>query len=386
VGTAGLVMWNPGMNEKGIVLCSHSMFYDDMTPEGWNIAAFTDAILRTADSLEKAREILNGNLRGASCGFVVIDGKTRNAFAAEVSTGSVTYRELERGSIVMTNMAISEEKQKIDFLVKYRLNEGVPGRQWRLQQLIDEHYGKINTQLTAAFMGDHIRYTTGTERCNFGIVGVTYNVNSMVFSPEDLKLWIAAGPAPVCNNPYIGFDLNAELQGKRSSLTPAILVGYQFRNPKKRQGMELYNQAYALYDRDLKKVDDILALLRKASALDPDEPIYNLMIAKFLIHKGSYDEAMSAVEKALPIKQSLNEKAHNNLVMGILHDLKGNREKALAQYGTVDQLMKLKPDDTFGVNRVLWLFAKKYEKSPFTKEQLGDRSVAIGFAQDTGVE
>ncbi len=386
VGTAGLIMWNPGMNEKGIVLCSHRMFYDDMTPEGWNIAAFTDAILRTADSLEKAREILKGNLRGASCGFVVIDGKTRNAFAAEVSTGSVTFREMVRGSVVMTNMAMSEEKQKIDLVVRYRLNEGVPGRQWRLQQLIDEHYGKIDTQLAAAFMGDHIQYVTGIERGIFGIVGVTNNVNSMVFSPEDLKLWIADGPAPVCNNPYIGFDLNVELQGKRSSLTPSILAGYQFKNPKKRQGMELYNQAYALYDRDPEKVDEILSMLLKAVELDPGEPIYYRMIAKFLIHKGSYDEALAAVEKALPIKQSLNEKAHNNLLMGILYDLKGVREKALVHYRAVDQLMRLKPDDIFGVNRVLWVFMKKYEKSPFTKEQLGDVPVAIGFAQDTGVE
>lgn len=386
VGTAGLVMWAPGMNEKGIVTCAHHMFYSDMEPDGWGVAAFNDEILRKADSLESAMRIITENPRGASCGYVVTDGKTKEAFAAEISTEKATIRRMERSTIVMTNMAISEEKQQIDFLIKYRLNEGVPGRQRRLEQLIDQRYGKITLEDAASFMGDHIRYTTGTERCTFGIVGVTYNVNSMVFSPEEMKLWIAAGPAPVCNNPYIGFDFNAEMRGMRSALTPRTLKGYRFRNPKKRQGMELYNQAYALYDRDPEKVDDILALLRKASDLDPGEPIYYRMIAKFLIHKGSYDEALSAVERAFPIKQSVNERAHNNLLMGILHDLKGDREKALSSYREIDRLMQAKPDDPFGVNKVLWVFAKKYEGSPFTEEQLGDITVAIGFAQDNGIE
>ena len=52
------------------------------------------------------------------------------------------------------------------------------------------------------------------ERATGHIVGVSDNENSMVFSPEDLKFWVAAGPAPVCNNPYRGFSLPDELKRK----------------------------------------------------------------------------------------------------------------------------------------------------------------------------
>ncbi|MCD6569745.1 MAG: hypothetical protein J7L53_03485 [Deltaproteobacteria bacterium] len=387
LGTAGILMWTPGMNEKGIVLCQHMMFYDDVTPNGWSIPAFTDEILRKADSIDSAIEIVQNNPRGVSCGFVIIDGKTKDTVALEVSTGSVAIRPLEDGMLAMTNMAILKEKQKIDFVVKYHLNEGCPGRYFRLMQLIKENYGKIDPSLAAEFMGDHIRITTNTERTTYGILGVTYNVNSAVFSPEDLKLWVAAGPAPVCNNPYIGLDFQQEIKGIQSKVTPEILEGYRFKNPNKRLGMYKYNQAFILYEQDPKQVDDMLNLIQEASELDPEEAIYYRMIAKFLIHKGLYDEAISSIEKALPLKQSLNETAHNYLLLGILYDLKEDRQKALSYYHKIDDLMQQKVDDPwFKLNSVLWAFTQKYENKPFGKKQLKDRCVSIGFAQDTGIE
>ncbi|MHA1687831.1 MAG: C45 family autoproteolytic acyltransferase/hydrolase [Promethearchaeota archaeon] len=387
IGTAGVLLWAPGMNENGIVVCGHYMIYDDIDPRGWCIPAFTDAILRTAENLDDAINILKKYPRGVSCGFVVTDGKSKNAFAAEVSTGKPTIRWLEEGHVIMTNMAVSEEKRKIDFVSRYNLNEGCPARYKRLEQLIKSNWGKINPSLAAEFMGDHVRYTTGTERNAYGILAVDDNVNSIVFAPERLKFWVAAGLAPVCNNPYVGFDFKAEMEGSAPNISPEILKGYQFKNENKRKGMEFFNQAYILYEKYVKITKEIKVFIQKALEMDPEEVIYYQMLAKISIHEGHYNEGIEFLNKALPLKQSANEKAHDMLLLGILHDLKGERDKALAYYNEIDVLIENEPRDLwFRINRVIKAFSEKYKKYPFSKKNLGDRCVLIEFSQGAGVE
>jgi len=294
---------------------------------------------------------------------------------------------LEENRLVMTNMAITEEKRMIDLVSKYNFNEGCPGRYRRLMQLIKENRGKIDPPLAAEFMGDHIRYTTGTERTTYGIISVADNVNSIVFSPEELKLWVAAGPAPVANNPYIGFDFNEEIKGNQSKITPEILPGYQFKDPNKRLGQQKYVEAYYILESNPKQVDDILKLLREASELDPDEIIYYQLIAKYLLRRGAYDEAISTVNKTLLLKQSLNEKAHNYLLLGLLHDLSDKRQEALSNYRKIDDLTKQEPKDPwFRINSLLKAYADKYKIKPFSKKNFSDRSVSINFAQVSGIE
>ena len=387
IGTAGIIMWAPGMNENGMVVCAHYMIYDDIKPNGWSIAAFTDELLRKAENLDDAIKILNNNPRGASCGFVVTDGNRKDALAAEVSTGKATIRKLEENKIIMTNMAVSDEKREIDFVSKYNLNEGCPGRYLRLTQLIKENYGKIDPSLAAEFMGDHIRITTNTERNAYGIIAVNDNVNSMVFSPEELKLWVASGLAPVCNNPYIGLDFEYEIKGIQSSISPEILEGYKFKNPNIKSGMEKCNQAYIIFEENPDNVEDILKLLREASKLDPDEIIYYQMITKYLIHQGKYEEALSTIEKTIILTQSLNEQAHNYLLLGIVNDLISNRQEALAYYQKIEKLMNQKVENPwFKVNRVIGAFAQKYTIKSFSKKNLKDRTVLIEFSQGAGIE
>jgi len=141
IGTAGVILWNPGMNTEGIVVCPHYMVYDDIDPRGWSICAFSDEILRKAGTLQEAESIFHDKPRAVSGGYVIISGKEKDAFAAELSTGKASIRRTEKGRVVMTNMAVSEEKRKIDITVQYNIMEHCPGRYRRLMNLIDQHAG-----------------------------------------------------------------------------------------------------------------------------------------------------------------------------------------------------------------------------------------------------
>jgi tetratricopeptide (TPR) repeat protein len=380
IGTAGVILWNPGMNSEGIVVCPHYMIYEDIDPHGWCIPAFTDAVLRNAGSLEEAEHIFSDNPRGVCAGYVVISGKEKDAFAAELSAGTATLRGMLDERIVMTNMAVSEEKRAMDITAKYNIMEHCPGRYRRLMQLIDANRGEIDPAKAAEFMGDHIQYTTGLERATGHIVGVSDNENSMVFSPEDLAFWVAAGPAPVCNNPYRGFSLPDELKGSPSGVNPPVLRGYAIKNERIRSGLDKFMRAFALKEGNPDDTDGIMAFLEAARAKDPLEPHYGKLLAKYYLRSARYDEALAVMEKVLPLQQSFREEGSGWLLTGMILDMKGERRQALDWYRRIEEMARQKQDDPwFATNRLLQAYAEKYTRSPFTVKDLGDMAANIEF-------
>lgn len=380
VGTAGVILWNPGMNTEGIVVCPHYMVYDDVDPSGWSIAAFTDEILRKAKNLKEAEKIFHDMPRGLSAGYVIVSAKEKDAFAAELSTGSANIRGMEDGRIVMTNMAVSEEKRKIDITVKYQIMEHCPARYRRLMQLIDAHMGAITPAVAAGFMGDHIQYTTGLERHGGHVVGVADNENSMVFTPGDLSVWVAGGPAPVCSNPYRGFNLMDELNGVPYSIDPPILNSYSIKNQRIKNGLDEFMKAYAFRESDPDNRDGIIKHLKEAFRLDPNESHYGRLLAKYYIHGAQYNEAFAVMANTLPLKQSFRETGNSLLVTGMIHDLRMERSKALDYYRRIEEMAKAKQKDPwFSMNQFLLSFARKYAKTPFSTQNLEEQSIGLEF-------
>lgn len=380
VGTAGVILWNPGMNTEGIVVCPHYMVYDDCDPKGWSIAAFTDEILRRAGTLKEAERIFHDHPRALSAGYVIASAKEKDAFAAELSTGKAHIRRMENGRIVMTNMAVSEEKRMIDITVRFNIMEHCPARYRRLMQLIDAHRGAITPALAAAFMGDHIQYTTGLERAGGHVVGVADNENSMVFVPDDLRLWVAGGAAPVCNNPYRGFDLMRELEGSAYSVNPSFLKPYVIKDPHIKHGLQEFMKAYAIKEGNPDDNESIIRHLKEAIRHDPGESHYRRLLAKYYIHGAKYDEALSVMEKSPTLKQSFRETGNGFLIRGIIHDLRGERSKAMEYYKRIEEMHKVRQkDDWFSMNLFLLAFARKYARMPFSTQNLGEQSIGLEF-------
>jgi hypothetical protein len=381
IGTAGLILWNPAMNTEGLVVCPHYMVYDDVSADGWSIPAFSDEIIRKAATLKEAEKIFTDNSRAVSAGYLISSGREKDAFAAELSTGKASIRRMEKDRIVITNMAVTDEKRKIDISIAYNIIEHCPARYRRLMQLIDKNYGNVDIKLAAEFMGDHIQYTTGLERAAGHIVGVADNETSVVFSPETLEFWVADGPAPVCNNPFRGFSLKDELAGKKSAVKPEILEGYRFRNPAVRAGLDEFMLALGLWENDPDNKDAITGHLDNAWKKDPGEILYGQLLALYGLHDDKPENAYADIEKVLNKRQSFRELGHSRLIAGMACDLMGEREKALTYYRSILDMKKEQPADPwFGMNRFLAAFAEKYIQKPFTKDNLSDQSADIAFA------
>lgn len=294
---------------------------------------------------------------------------------------------MESDHLVVTNIAISDKMKRYDFLEKYSINEGARGRYKRLKQLIDNNFGRIDLKMAAQFMGDHIRYTTGDERIIYGVVAVSDTVNSVIFDASHMQFWVAYGKAPVANNPYKGFKFNEGINRRSDYFIQEELRGYSYSNSKKQEAMGLFNEAHSLYEKDPANFLTIINLLKSASEKDPKESEINRLIAKICIHNGFYKEALVFVNRNNTNKQSLNEKAQNLLLKGIINDLLGNRREALTYYAGIESLAAEKlADPWFKLNTILQIYSNKYKKNKFTVDDLEDQSVFVSFTNESAID
>ncbi|MBN1574210.1 MAG: tetratricopeptide repeat protein [Deltaproteobacteria bacterium] len=387
VSTAGLIKCNSAMNEMGMVIGGHFMGYDGADPAGVSFTIFENMIMRGAKDIDGAAEILRENKRGGAFGFLVADGKTKEAVVFESSPDLLGIRKMERDSIALTNFATTKELEKVDLMARYSLvMRNLMGRYVRLTRLIEENYGRITPALAAEFMSDHIDPILNAERSFGHTVCGANNVTSVIFLPADGFFWTAAGKEPACANEYIGFDFWAEFEEKPSRVYPKILSSYRWKSSAKRDGFSSYMDAYIAYEDDFRRIREALAMLEGAMAQDTEEPAYYRMLARLLIVMGDYEGAEKLLQDSLELPQTLNERGLACLLSGQALDLMGKRDEAVLKYKEVIALKEEAKDDHLsGLNGFLTAYAEKCLERPFSREMIL-KDIPIAFSLQAGLE
>ncbi len=387
VSTAGLIKCNSAMNEMGMVIGGHFMGYDGADPAGVSFTVFENMIMRGAKDIDGAIKILKDNKRGGAFGFLVADGKVKDAVVFESSPDLLGIRRMEGGSMVLTNFATTEELKEVDLMARYSLvMRNLMGRYVRLTRLIEENYGRITPALAAKFMSDHIDPILKVERGFGHTVCGANNVTSVVFLPADGFFWAATGKEPACANEYIGFDFWAEFEGKPSRIYPKLLSGYRWKSGAKRDAFSSYMDAYTAYEDDFGRIREALAMLEGAMVQDPEEPAYYRMLARLLIVIGDYEGAAKLLDDSLALPQTLNEKGLALLLSGQALDLMGRRDEAVSMYKKVTALKDEAKDDHLNdINEFLIAYAERCLKKPFSKERIL-KDIPIAFSLQAGLE
>lgn len=149
----------------------------------------------------------------------IADGKSRQAGVFELTGKHMTVRELdEKGVLYATNHFVSPEMEDKDIDPP---PQSSPPRYDRFKQLLEpggsySRYGKIDPGVMVEILRDRINpYTFKAspldvydDDASIGGNGALWQV---MFDPERLLLWIAAGEVPVASNPFVCFSLGEML-------------------------------------------------------------------------------------------------------------------------------------------------------------------------------
>ncbi|HNZ22707.1 MAG TPA: C45 family autoproteolytic acyltransferase/hydrolase [Polyangiaceae bacterium] len=232
VGFPGNLSSYQGMNAEGIVVASNEVNPRDTTVNdltGRSHVQMVVEILTHASSLDEARTIVKTSNHMSLETLVVSDGKQKTAEVFELAPAQVGVRPLKDDVVYATNHFVESNTADLD---AEKPNKSTYLRWDRLTQLVtkdgaESKWGKLNPETLIAVMRDRVNPETGQpvpddivdNGESLATNGALYQV---VFAPETLSLWVAAGKIPVPSQPFVGFNLG-ELLHREGYSTPATL-------------------------------------------------------------------------------------------------------------------------------------------------------------------
>ncbi|MBN1148873.1 MAG: hypothetical protein JXA78_16545 [Anaerolineales bacterium] len=370
VSSAGLLKCNSCLNQHGLFLGGHFLLSDDVEPSGVGFTAFELEIMKRAATIDEAYRIVAENRRAGAFAFLVADGKGPDAAVIEASASAVGLRFAQGECAWETNFSTTPESQPHDVMSRYDVNRNSLARYERVRQLLTGRPGRIDPQMAAHFMGDHLDVCSGELRPTGHVIGSLINVSSAVFNLTTFDLWVASGSAPVANNPYIGFNLTRELDGDPRPPDPPVLQPNLYAKSEAFKALRRYYQAAVALTIPPLDAELAFRIVQELAEGYPEQVVYQMAGGQLALRRMELDLAQKRLEHALHLALSPNERALTHLLLGNINDLRGQREAALHCYRQILRLAEgASADPLRAINPFVQAAARRYRLRPFSPAQ-----------------
>ena len=342
VHTGGLT----AMNQEGLTLATHAHFGKKISLSGAGVIVIGDEIIRKAKTLGQAIDIARKMRSAANWSFVVSSAQEKDAAVLQITPHGVHAHHAEDGFLAHTNFFHSPELREKEALLSGAYCEDLQARICRMRQILEPHRGSIEPAHLSAALGDHRDYFTGDERVFGNTLSVVTTVKSVVFEPEDQKLWVGSRQeSPLGLGKYLEVDLLNFWKKSPSDYEQEmnVLNGYQPQSTKLVEAVHHYRAAYRAFHIENQNDDyqtHALAHLEKAVATYPEDAHVWIQagIVSFKLKK--FKEARAYFEKTKPLALSAHVLLVRDLYLARCLDLAGEREQAVALYASHSQLAK----------------------------------------------
>jgi hypothetical protein len=329
IATAGMPTGGiTSINEDGLAVAVHQHASRDASLSGTPIIDIAHSVARTAGTVEEAIDVVSRSK--ATGGWTVIVAGNGQAAAIEMSAASQKPRYMRDHLLVAANCFIDEDLQAREIQANVSSTISDHARLKRASELAGS--SRINPSRMAGVLGDHFDILAERERsAGFTISRIT-NLSSVLFSLGERRFWVSESQAPSSKGGFVGFDLDAELESRRSSV--GRLEGARAPSARTTAAQDRYLDAYRqyIYSGDLNQV---LAIVGDCSAIDPGEPTYFLMEGMLRAMLGNFRGALSSVERALEIDTVEQKKSVERLWRARILDLMDRRSDSSVEYSTL---------------------------------------------------
>lgn len=221
IGFPGNLSPYSGMNAAGVSLASNEVDPSDNSQHdrvGRSHVQMQAQLLKHAHSLAEARAMIEAADHMTVETIVVADGIAQEAASFEMTAKLLGIRELENNVLYATNHFVAPATENADA----ETSESSARRFDRLAELIpaggeDTYYGEIDPETMVSVLRDRTDPWTGLESPpdvfdddhSIATNGAIYQI---VFDPENLLFWVAAGAIPVPQQTFVGFSLGELLE------------------------------------------------------------------------------------------------------------------------------------------------------------------------------
>lgn len=337
VAAAGVALGGiTAMNEAGLSLTVHQhMFTDQARLGGTPIGVVGDEVMRKAESLDDAERILGASRPIGCWTYVVADGKRREVLCWEENPSR--HRALRFGGGRPASR-YQKTKDTLGYANVYlddalgRTERNFYGSYWRhnaarhrrANELLAQGAGKHDAASLAAILADR-----GHEACRVSeAIAMVMTVGSVLFCPEDGRVWVATGRAPTSRGTFVAFDLRAE----RRALDVENLRVEDGETPEARAAFESYRIAYVRY-LDHGDIEGARDAMESACRNAPREPVFHFLRGLVALESRATEDAERAFSIAIELGHPHPERrAAFHLWRARAREELGRRDEAIADY------------------------------------------------------
>lgn len=229
----GVVWPNAGFNAEGIIVSnntSHPKDYEDLALDGKSTVQLMGQIAQYASSYDEAYAIMESHDRMRSNLVIVSDAESEQAAVFELLGREMGVRNLDaNGLLYMTNHFADP-----DVVGRDSSNESSFNRFESFEQMLEpdgvrSRYGSITPEVIVEILRDRTHPKTG-EVSSLDVfddnasIGGNGSLRQVVFDPEGLRFWLAAGEVPIPENPFTCFSLGEMLNLPNAMACPSPAI------------------------------------------------------------------------------------------------------------------------------------------------------------------
>jgi hypothetical protein len=308
------------MNDSGITLVVHQhMASRAYALGGCPVGVVGDLVMRHATTLAEAKAILETHEPIGCWTYILTSGDENASLVYEIAPKRRAVVPRSGPCFGYANMYLDPELADSEHLVYPAHWRNNAARQRRVNELASR---SLTADDVAAVLADR-----GAMGCLFedSVAAIT-TVASVVFCPADRLVWVATGRAPVCQQPYVAFDLRERRY--RPDLAP--LTGGVAPAPHA-AAVALYREASeVLHAGDPREAWRLVAKARKHL---PDVSALAFAEGLLALHNEHDEPALACFDHAISLGHpSAERQATFHLWRGRCHDVLGDRGAARSDY------------------------------------------------------
>jgi len=361
-----------GINEAQITVALHQHYARPSGLTGHLPFVVGEEVLAQATTLESALEILRSRRVNSAWAFLVTDGKTRRGFLYETHprASGVKWLGDDGGTVLShTNYLQTEACQRQEFAATARMNWDNYARKRRLEKLVRDAGYDMNAATAVQALSDHFDPYWGEEKVLNRTISQVYNIQSVLFDPENMTAHFAVGDAPIHLRTYQKYDLGEMFAG-RSGETVESLPAFRFQKENQKEAKERYILSFiAAFDGKFQLAAEEI---ERSLACDPC-PEAGIVAGVVRLKLGDtragkehlarakehVEEAMQRLGKTLPPPEYFEGALH----LARAHDLLGERAEAERLYRWLASHPHLEDAHIRDIAR---------EARPYTKDRLAN--------------
>jgi len=294
-----------GVNEAQISVALHQHYSSAGSLGGKLPFLIAEQVLMEARTLAEAQEIIGRHPVATSWAFLVGDGKAKEAMIFECHAKASKVNWLIGNHLAHSNFYQTPDCRRDEFATSTRMNWDNYCRKNRLDQLLAEAGSELSAERAVQILSDHYDPYWEEEKPFNRTVSQVYNIQSILFDLENMKVYMAEGDSPIHLGRYVPYDLGKLFSG-HSGRGEASLLGYQFSSATKRSAKEKFILSFVkAFDGDFLSAERDL----DASLADDYVPEAALIQGVLKLKRNQFAEAALVFDKARAfIEKKKNDK------------------------------------------------------------------------------